>query len=67
MTRIVRATVTVAYLRGVFPDLNITIEDIVVSRDRVAVRSVQSGRSGAPHGEWGGWGGVSAFLRRLPA
>ncbi len=34
---------TIAYLRGVFPDLNITIEDIVVSGDRVAVRSVARG------------------------
>ncbi|GAA5049635.1 steroid delta-isomerase-like uncharacterized protein [Thermocatellispora tengchongensis] len=34
---------TVAYLRGVFPDLDVTIEDVVVSGDRVAVRSVARG------------------------
>lgn len=34
---------TVAYLRGAFPDLDVTIEDVVVSGDRVAVRSVVRG------------------------
>lgn len=31
---------SIAHLRGVFTDLTITIEDVVVSGDRVAVRSV---------------------------
>lgn len=30
---------TVAFLRSVFPDLTMTIEDIVISGDRAAVRS----------------------------
>lgn len=34
---------TIAHLRGVFPDLDVTIEDVVVSGDRVAVRSVSRG------------------------
>lgn len=34
---------TVAYLRSVFPDLSVTIEDMVVSGDRVAVRSTVRG------------------------
>lgn len=32
-----------AFLREVFPDLSITIEDVVVSGDRAAVRSVARG------------------------
>lgn len=34
---------TVAYLRGVFPDLDVTVEDVVVSGERAAVRSVARG------------------------
>ncbi|ABK53482.1 protein of unknown function DUF1486 [Acidothermus cellulolyticus 11B] len=34
---------SVAHLRGVFPDLRVTIEDIVFSGDRVVVRSVSRG------------------------
>lgn len=37
---------TVAYLRGVFPDLDVAIEDIIVSGDQVAVRSVARGTHG---------------------
>lgn len=34
---------TIAHLRGVFPDLTVSLEDVVVSGDRVAVRSVVRG------------------------
>lgn len=34
---------SIAHLRGVFTDLTVTIEDVVVSGDRVAVRSVNRG------------------------
>lgn len=34
---------SITHLRGVFTDLNVTIEDVVVSGDRVAVRSVNRG------------------------
>ncbi|MBV9795532.1 MAG: ester cyclase [Actinobacteria bacterium] len=34
---------TVSHLRGVFTDLTVTIEDVVVSGDQVAVRSVSRG------------------------
>jgi predicted ester cyclase len=33
----------IAHLRGVFTDLTVTIEDIVVSGDRVAVRAITRG------------------------
>jgi steroid delta-isomerase-like uncharacterized protein len=34
---------TVAFVRGAFPDLDVTIQDVVASGDRVAVRSVVRG------------------------
>lgn len=33
----------IVFLRNVFPDLSITVEDVVVSGDRVAVRSLAHG------------------------
>lgn len=38
---------TVAYLRGVFPDMEVTIEEVLVSGDRVAVRCVVTGTHSA--------------------
>jgi steroid delta-isomerase-like uncharacterized protein len=34
---------TVAFLRSVFPDLTMTIEDVIISGDRAAVRSTARG------------------------
>jgi len=34
---------TVAYLRSVFPDLTMTVEDVIISGDRAAVRSTARG------------------------
>ncbi|MEU3374626.1 ester cyclase [Streptomyces sp. NPDC006660] len=34
---------TIAFLRHVFPDITITIEDVVVSGDRAAVRTIARG------------------------
>ena len=37
---------SISHLRGLFEGLTVTIEDVVVSGDRVAVRSVNRGKHG---------------------